>query len=75
MSDGGMGSLSIRLAGRDQGSAATGSAVSELVFMDADGVKVIATLFVDEDGLPFELDIWKTDFSPLVRVPESPFAT
>ena len=40
-----------------------------MFFTDEDGVKVIASLNVDSDGHLFELDIWKTDFSPLLRIP------
>jgi hypothetical protein len=36
-----------------------------------DGVLVVATLNASVDGLPFELDIWKTDFTPLKRIPTS----
>jgi len=43
--------------------------VAEYQFTDADGVEVLISLNVDADGRPFELDVWKTDFSPLVRMP------
>ena len=67
MSDGGMGSLRFLpdLPGRRMGQR-----FAELRFTDADGVDVVASLNLDEAGLPFELDIWKTNFAPLIRVPD-----
>jgi hypothetical protein len=44
--------------------------VAAVEFEDADGVKVIATLYVDDQGQPLELEVWKTDFTPLLRIPE-----
>ncbi len=70
MSDGGMGSLSLQLAGHERQGVAFGRPAAELEFDDEDGVKVIATLNLGEDGLPLELDVWKTDFSPLKRIPD-----
>jgi len=70
MADGGMGSLKLQLSGRERDGVGFGRASAELEFDDADGVRVIATLNLGEDGLPLELDIWKTDFSPLKRVPD-----
>jgi len=69
MKDGGMGSLELRLP--ESGASRTlGRRVAELHFKDDDGVDVIASLNVDERNVPFELDLWKTDFSPLIRVPD-----
>lgn len=70
MNDGGMGSLRLAASQNDQSSRRLESVASELSFHDADGTLVTATLNLDQDGLPFELDIWKTDFSPLIRVPD-----
>ena len=70
MKDGGMGSLELLLPespGRDR---IFGGRVAELQFRDEDGVDVIVSLNVDQDQRPFELDIWKTDFSPLKGIPE-----
>jgi hypothetical protein len=44
--------------------------VSEYVFKDEDRREVIATLNIDKKGDLFELDIWKTDFSSLIKFPE-----
>jgi hypothetical protein len=46
-----------------------GSRVAELQFADTDGVQVIASLNVDKDGDLFELDMWKTNFSAVHRLP------
>jgi len=69
--DGGMGSL--RLATDEalqQPGRLVGPRVAEVQFTDADGVPVLASLNLDPDGELMELDIWKTDFSPLIRIPD-----
>jgi hypothetical protein len=65
MKDGGMGSLEL------SGGARSGVVISKasVQFADEDGVQVVATLNADESGVPLELDVWKTDFSPLKRIP------
>lgn len=45
-----------------------GKQASEVMFKDDDGIEVIATLNVDQDGNLYELDVWKTDFSPTLRL-------
>jgi hypothetical protein len=69
MKDGGMGSL--ELSGVAKDSARSGVVISKasVQFADEDGVQVVATLNVSGSGVPFELDVWKTDFSPLRRIP------
>ena len=47
-----------------------GRVLSDCCFDDEDGVKVIATLNLDKDDNLFELDIWKTNFGKLIRIPE-----
>jgi hypothetical protein len=69
MPDGGMGGLT--LAPRAHGSAATrtfGRCVAAVRFRDVDGVEVIASLNLDTQGDPFEVDVWKVDFSPLQEI-------
>jgi len=39
-------------------------------FTDNDGVRVIASLNMDSNGNLFEMDIWKTDFSSLINIPD-----
>lgn len=70
MDDGGMGSLRLAPEGVDKPGRLFGASVAEFSFDDADGVKVWAALYVDKDGTPLEFDMWKVDFSPLVRIPE-----
>lgn len=69
MTDGGMGSLRLLLQGGTRQRAVFGKRAAELQFEDADGVVVIASLNLDSRGLPFELDIWKTDYTPLLEIP------
>lgn len=45
--------------------------VSECQFKDVDGVVVIATLYSDVNGVLSEVDIWKTNFEPLIALPSS----
>jgi Domain of unknown function (DUF6984) len=69
MTDGGMGSLRLFLPGGSE-ERRFAQDVATYEFNDADGVSVSAALYVDQDRQPFELDIWKTDSSPLIRIPD-----
>jgi hypothetical protein len=43
--------------------------ISEYEFLDVDGTLVSAALYIDEiNNELYELDIWKVDFSPLIRI-------
>lgn len=64
MEDGGMGSVAIAPLGRSHGSSP-----AECHFYDSDGVVVLATLNLDADGMPFEIDVWKASFDPIQRWP------
>lgn len=68
MDDGGMGSLQLAQRGREEDEHVFGRELAAVQFTDLDGVVVIATLYADTNGEPFELDVWKTDSSPLVRI-------
>ena len=70
MDDGGMGSLRLIFPNTSSKEKVFGKQASELVFNDEDGVKVVATLNLDSTDMPIELDLWKTDFSPLIRIPK-----
>jgi hypothetical protein len=70
MSDGGMGSLRLHVEGRERGTRANAGERSVVVFKDIDRMEVWATIYVDSNGIPFELDVWKVDFSPLQRIPD-----
>jgi hypothetical protein len=66
MSDGGMGSLAL---GTDHSSRKFGRQVAECYFVDDDQVPVSVTLNVDENGVPFEVDVWKVSFGATDRWP------
>ena len=68
MQDGGMGSLSLSFVSQNKEKQVFGKQVSECHFLDEDGVDVIASLNVDQNGNLFELDIWKTDYSSLIKI-------
>ncbi len=70
MQDGEMGSLSLFPNGETTEDRKFGERISEYQFLDADGVDVIVSLNLDNKGELFELDVWKTDFSPLIRFPD-----
>ena len=70
MNDEGMGSLYLYPNGIMNKNRVFGECVSECQFIDKDGIDVIASLNLDQNGDLFELDIWKTDFSPLIELPE-----
>lgn len=67
MDDGGMGSLYLFPKGIIKEDRIFGDQVSEFRFTDQDGIEVIASLNIDKNGSLYELDIWKMDFSSLVR--------
>lgn len=70
MDDGGMGSLCLFPNGEVVEGRVFGQRVSDYQFTDLDGVVVIASLNLDNKGNLFELDIWKTDFSKLIAIPD-----
>ena len=67
MDDGGMGSLKFASEANARGYGAT---IAACEFEDTDGVLVSAILNLDESGLPFEVDVWKVDFTPVLTWPE-----
>ena len=71
MDDGGMGSLRFISSGKAFSSSTQkfGGETSSCHFTDKDGVLVSAALYIDSSGCPVELDMWKVDFSPLIRIP------
>lgn len=71
LKDGGMGSLLLIPKGLTFDSERFfGKRISECQFIDKDKINVIASLNIDDKGNLFELDIWKTDFSPLIKISE-----
>jgi len=45
---------------------------SDVVFHDEDEVQVLASLFVDRRQIPYEVEIWKIDDTPLIKLPMFP---
>ena len=70
MEDGGMGSLFLFSEGKIRKNRIFGGQISECQFKDEDGTQVIASLNIDKNGELFELDVWKTNFEKLIRIPE-----
>ena len=66
MNDGGMVSL---LFVSNKKLRKFGSSIAEIQFDDVDKTPVLASIYLDEEGELFELDIWKVDFTPLKRIP------
>ena len=64
LADGGMGSFQIGKGNRRMRTQA-----AEISFKDSDDTLVVATLNLDEEGILFEVDIWKVDFTPLMTWP------
>ena len=71
MNDGGMGSIRFVYHGETHSpdTRKFGGEMSSCHFTDDDGVLVSVALYADTSGIPFELDVWKVDFSPLIRIP------
>lgn len=69
MQDGGMGSLLLFPNGIFVEDRKFRERISEYQFRDVDGVDVIISLNFDTKGELFELDVWKTDLSPLSHLP------
>jgi hypothetical protein len=70
MNDGDMGSLYLFPNGKIMQGRVFGKQVSEFQFEDIDGVEVIVSLNLDENGDLFELDMWKIDFSKPIKYPD-----
>ena len=66
LADGGMGSLRFL---SDKKGQQLGQKIAETQFLDEDGVPVLVSLYLDQEGALYELDSWKTDYSPLKRIP------
>lgn len=69
MGDGGMGSLKLLPEGMYDKNRKFGSQASDCQFKDKDGIEVIASLYLDNLGNLYELDIWKTNFERLIDIP------
>lgn len=70
LDDGNMGSLELFINTNFKQNRIVGKQIAECYFFDIDNIKVIASLNIDNNGDLYELDIWKTDFSPLSEIPK-----
>ncbi|MDR6736344.1 DUF6984 family protein [Sphingobacterium sp. 2149] len=70
MDDGGMGSLKVVIEGKDE--RRTGGILNDMEFHDIDGMLLVITVILDTDDKFYELDIFKGDFSPLIKMPDVP---
>ncbi|HRP03179.1 MAG TPA: hypothetical protein PLE30_11080 [Candidatus Kapabacteria bacterium] len=70
LDDGAMGSLRLIPNILIKEDRIFGEQVSDFQFTDLDGVEVIASLNLDTEGHLYELDIWKTDFGRLLKLPD-----
>lgn len=66
---GGMGSIELLYNNIDNYSRKFGKQISEICFKDIDDIDVIVSLYVDENNLLYELDVWKVNFSNLIQFP------
>jgi hypothetical protein len=66
LNDGGMGSLRFVSVKQNRH---LGQVVAELWYKDEDEVPVLASLYLDTEGDLYELDSWKSDSTPLKRIP------
>jgi len=71
MQDGGMGSMHLHSPLNPSAAGPFFRGIAEVWFDDVDGVRVFAYLNANPMGAPFELDVWKTDFQPLLHIPDS----
>ncbi|NTS77101.1 hypothetical protein HR060_09465 [Catenovulum sp. SM1970] len=69
MTDGGMGSLKL-YPNRENPKYEFGHNAAECWFKDSDGVAASGALYLNTQGVPFELDMWKVDFSTLIKWPK-----
>jgi len=69
MDDGGMGSF---LIFQDKANAEDkrkfGKQVSEFEFLDDDSIPVLVSLNLDEQNNLLEVDVWKSDYKPVINL-------
>jgi hypothetical protein len=68
MNDGEMGSHKFITNNKD---SQFGKNVAQCEFIDSDGIHISAALFLDQYGALYELDLFKSDFSKLLRWPST----
>jgi hypothetical protein len=70
LSDGDMGSIRLIRIGKNNPPSQFSYTGVESEFTDTDGISVIISLNISNDGYPFELDFWKVNFAPLIAYPK-----
>jgi hypothetical protein len=71
MKDGGMGSLVF--FNKNKSGRKYGKTMAQIQLSDIDGIPLLISIDLDEQGNIYELDVWKGDFSPLKRFPLPPY--
>ncbi|MCS4226929.1 hypothetical protein M2408_003043 [Sphingobacterium sp. BIGb0165] len=66
MDDSGMGSLQVIVEGKDH--RRYGGTVADMDSHDVDGMYLLISVIVDTDDNFYKLDIFKGDFSPLLKI-------
>ncbi len=69
MDDSGMGSLLLFPDGTEVEGRRFGYRASEIQFEDSDGVPVLVSLNIDSNDKLFEIDSWKMNYQPLLKIP------
>ncbi|MEQ8358202.1 MAG: hypothetical protein RH860_01860 [Cytophagales bacterium] len=69
MHDGSMGSLFIH-SKNQKSERKFKDRIAEAKFLDKDSVPILVSLNVDQFDELFELDIWKVDYSRVIKFPE-----
>ena len=62
----GMGSLLLIPEGQKNKKRLFGKEISEVQFLDDDGMLVSVSLNIDRNGFLFELDVWRVDFGRVI---------
>jgi hypothetical protein len=70
LSDGGMGSVRTGPLNDEKRKAVP---VASANYADSDNVLISVQINFDESGRLLEIDIWKSDFSPVIRYPSSAY--
>ncbi|MGY0427336.1 MAG: DUF6984 family protein [Polaribacter sp.] len=58
------------LSNRDNVQRKMSKAIIECTFTDVDNIPISISLNIDDEGHLYELDIWKVDFSKIIRYPD-----
>ncbi|MNL61572.1 hypothetical protein D3C87_1855180 [compost metagenome] len=65
-----MGSLKVVVEGKDE--RRTGGILKDVDLYDADGMLLVISVILDTNDNFYELDVFKGDFSPLIKFPSVP---